>query len=211
MKNLVILTAAVALISACGSEDDNNCADNTKAVQVVNEFEQRNSYHFFTNTCNNLMYSGDINGGEMWGYTTSLPAGGDWSHNAESYFLTREDDQRFDLFAALPYRPNQEQQDQGADVCSLLVSADGEFADSYIDVYGYSVTNHCYQTDVFDPILTEYLDADALTPAQLTKLESIVLNGNPSIKQRNVALNSSKAEICAVENDDEIHQTDCAN
>ncbi|PSW02621.1 hypothetical protein C9I89_18320 [Photobacterium lipolyticum] len=220
MRNGLLILATLGGLYGCGSGDNGSvdgssksgdCAADTKVVQVTDSSVNRNSYHFFQNTCNDLIYTGSIGSGEIWGYGTDLPDTGFWTHNIQRYQLARTSDS-FDLFASLPRLPDNDEKLQGAIVCSLETSVDGIYNNTTITINNSSINEFCYQKGVESPIIAKYdVGYETLTESQINQFTDIVQKGNPTQSNFTQAMSSDKLILCKVSSDEEIAITQCAN
>lgn len=219
MKKTIVLFGVLGVLYGCGSGDGDGidgsgtssvCANNSKVVRVIDENEKRDSYHFFSNTCNSLMYTGSIDTTSIWGYGKGLPDTGYWNHNSETFTLTRDSDQ-FYMFAGVPRLPSTDEKNQGALVCKLEAFVDGEYSNDTITVFNYTLNEYCFENGTQDPIISNYgLDYSMLSQAQINQFEDVVINGNPTAKDLNQALNNGTAKVCTVSSDAEINNSECA-
>ncbi|EPW6454654.1 hypothetical protein ACWOGY_000267 [Vibrio vulnificus] len=219
MRHGLLVLATMGMLYGCGSGDSSSadgrssnesCAADTKVVQVTDNSGNRNSYHFFQNTCNDLVYTGTLDLAEIWGYKTNLPYTGFWEHNIQRYRLVRTSD-NFELFASLPRTPDNDEKSQGAIVCTTDISVDGKYTNTNITIYGATINEFCYQKGVESPIIANYnVDYETLTQSQITELTTIVLKGNPTGSHFTQAMNSEKLMLCKVSSDEDMGKTQCA-
>ncbi|EPF2928020.1 hypothetical protein ACSL9C_000863 [Vibrio navarrensis] len=210
MKNGLLILATLAVLSGCGGDNSGDCAADTKVVHVKDSSANRDSYHFFRNTCNDLTYTGNFNSENIWGYKTNLPYTGYWSHNMQTYQLKRTANS-FNLSASLPRLPDNDEKSQGALVCTIDISVDGFYDETRVDIGGYDIKKLCYQKNNEQPIIAQYnIDYETLTKSEVAKLTSIVLQGNPTKSDFTKAMSSDKLMLCNVASDEEIEKTECA-